>query len=42
MNYFLFLFQLKNIGCGYSLERIVEAVLTSTHNLRFEQKYEQY
>ena len=29
---------LKNIDCGYSLE----AVLTSTHNLCFEQKYEKY
>ena len=26
----------QNIDCGYSLER--EAVLTSTHNLCFEQK----
>ena len=33
-----------NIDCGYSLEppRLAEAVLTSTHNLYFEQKYEKY
>ena len=36
----LFLFLLKNIDCGYSLELLGEAVLTSTHNLCFEQKYE--
>ena len=36
--YIIFLFLLKNIDCGYSLE----AVLTSTHNLYFEQKYEKY
>ena len=35
-----FLFLLKNIDCGYSLEPPREAVLTSTHNLCFEQKYE--
>ena len=34
-----FLSLLKNVDCGYSL---VEAVLTSTHNLCFEQKYEKY
>ena len=33
--YLIFLFLLKNIDC-------VEAVLTSTHNLCFEQKYEKY
>ena len=35
---------LKNIDCEYSLEppRLAEAVLTSTHNLCFEQKYEKY
>ena len=33
---------LKNINCGYLLEPLVEAVLTSTHNLCFEQKYEKY
>ena len=38
----IFIFLLKNIDCGYSLESPVEAVLTSTHNLRFEQKYEKY
>ena len=37
-----FLFLLKNIDCGYSLEPLVEAVLKSTHNLCFEQKYEKY
>ena len=40
------LFMLKSIDCGYSLEppqyRLIEAVLTSTHNLCFEQKYENY
>ena len=30
-----FLFLLKDIDCGYSLE-------VSTHNLYFEQKYEKY
>ena len=42
--YIIFLFLLKNIYSGYSLEppRLVEAVLTSTHNLCFEQKYEKY
>ena len=41
---FLFLFLLKNIDCGCSLEppRLAEAVLTSTHNLCSEQKYEKY
>ena len=36
--FFLFLFQ--NIDCGYSLEphSFIEAVLTCTHNLCFEQK----
>ena len=33
--YLFFLFLLKNIGCGYSLE---PPVLTCTHNLCFEQK----
>ena len=28
--------------CGYSLEPLLEAVLTSTHNLCFEQKFEKY
>ena len=41
--YINFLISAQNIGCGYSLEppRLAEAVLTSTHNLCFEQKYEQ-
>ena len=37
--FIFFLFLLKNVDCGYSL---AEAVLTSTHNLCFEQKYENY
>ena len=42
--YIIFLILLKNIDCEYSLEppRRDEAVLTSTHNLCFEQKYEKY
>ena len=37
----ILLFLLKNSVCGYTLENhLAEAVLTSTHNLRFEQKYE--
>ena len=32
--YIIFLISAQNIDCGYSLE----AVLTSTHNLCFEQK----
>ena len=35
--YIIFLISAQNIDCGYSLG---EAVLTSTHNLCFEQKYE--
>ena len=35
----IFLISAQNIDCGYSLERLSEAVLTSTHNLCFEQKY---
>ena len=35
-----FLFLLKNIHCGYLLEPLGKAVLASTHNLCFEQKYE--
>ena len=40
--YIIFLISAQNIDCGYPLEppRLVEAVLTSTHNLCFEQKYE--
>ena len=30
-----FIFLLKNIDCGYTLELPAEAVLTSTHNLCF-------
>ena len=40
--YIIFLVLLKNIDCGYSLDRLVEMVLTSTYNLCFEQKYEKY
>ena len=41
--YTLFLlFLLKHIYCGYSFEQPGEAVLTSTHNLCFEHKYEQF
>ena len=32
----------QNINCGYSLEPPRQAVLTSTHNLCFELKYEKY
>ena len=43
---FFFLFLLKNIDCGYSLEpphRTPQSMfLTSAHNLCFEQKYEKY
>ena len=35
-----FLFLLKNIDCEYSLDS--EAVLMSTYNLCFKQKYEKY
>ena len=39
-----FLFLLQNIDCGSSLEppHLTEAVLTCTHDLCFEQKYEKY
>ena len=42
--YIIFLILLKNIDCGCSLEppHLIEAVLTSTHNLCFEQKYGKY
>ena len=40
--YFIFLISAQNIDCGYSLELPREAVLTCTHNLCFEQKYEEY
>ena len=40
----IFYISAQNIDCGYSLEphRRGEAVLTSTHNLCFEQKYKKY
>ena len=38
--YIIFSWSAKIIECGYSLEPPAEAVLTSTHNLCFEQKYE--
>ena len=42
--YIIFLISAQNIDCGYSLESpgLGEAVLTSTNNLCFEQKYEKY
>ena len=40
--YIIFLILLKNTDCGYSLEPPDEAVLTSTHNLCFEQEFEKY
>ena len=40
--YINFLISAQKIDCGYSLEHLAEAVLTSTHNLYFEQKYEKY
>ena len=41
--YIIFLISAQNIDCGYSLEPPrIEAVLTSTHNLCFEQKFEKY
>ena len=38
--YIIFLISAENIDCGYSLESLAEAVLTSTHSLCFEKKYE--
>ena len=38
----IFLFLLKTIDCGSRSNRLGEAVLTSTHNLCFEHKYEKY
>ena len=32
----------ENINCSNPLKRLAETVLTSTHNLCFEQKYEKY
>ena len=42
--YIIFLISAQNIDCGHSLEppHLYEAVLTSTHNLCFKQKYEKY
>ena len=40
--YIIFLISAQNIYCGYSLEPPPRAVLTSTNNLCFEQKYEKY
>ena len=37
-NFDIFLIFAQNIDCGYTLEPPGEAVLTSTHNLCFEQK----
>ena len=42
VEYIIFLILLNNIDCGYSLEPPRRGVLTSTHNLCFEQKYEKY
>ena len=39
MKYFnIFLIFAQNIDCGYTLERLIEAVLASTHNLCFGTK----
>ena len=38
----MFLISAQNIECRYALERLIEAVLTRTFNLCFEQKYEKY
>ena len=40
--YIIFLISAQNIDCWYSLEPPRRALLTSTHNLCFEQKYEKY
>ena len=40
--YIIFLISAQNLDCGTRLNRLIEAVLTSTHNLYFEQKYENY
>ena len=37
-----FLLLLENIDCGYSVEPPCQAVVTSTHNVCFEHKYEKY
>ena len=38
----IFLFLLKNIDCGYSLEPLRRGGSNEYHNLCFEQKYEKY
>ena len=38
----MFLTSAQNIDSGYSLEPPCRGVLTSTHNLCFEEKYEKY
>ena len=40
--YIIFLFLLKNIDCGYSLEPPWQGGSNEYHNLCFEQKYEKY
>ena len=40
--YIIFLFLLKNIDCGYSLEPSHRGGSNEYHNLCFEQKYEKY
>ena len=40
--YIIFLFLLKNIDCGYSLEPPRRGGSNEYHNLCFEQKYEKY
>ena len=40
--HFFLLFLLKNINVGTGLNHLAEAVLTCTHNLCCEQKYEKY
>ena len=40
--YIIFLFLLKNIGCGYSLEPPRRGGSNEYPNLCFEQKYEKY
>ena len=42
MVYIFFLFLLKNIDCGYSLEPPRRGGSNEYHNLCFEQKYEKY
>ena len=37
-NFAIFLIFAQNIDCGYTLERLSEAVLKSTHNLFFRAK----